>query len=54
MKLKYLKIIFKLFKNNKNEIMFHDKDKIYINKKFLEDNFLKLMKICFLKISCIY
>ncbi|XZN11426.1 hypothetical protein ACSW9M_18100 (plasmid) [Clostridium perfringens] len=37
----------KKFKNNflvyskltKNEIMFHDKDKIYINKKFLEDNF---------------
>ena len=39
----------KIFKNNflnfskitKNEIMFHDKDKIYINKKFLEDNFFK-------------
>lgn len=39
----------KMFKNNflnfskitKNEIMFHDKDKIYINKKFLEDNFFK-------------
>lgn len=37
----------KIFKNNflshskltKNETMFHDKDKIYINKKFLEDNF---------------
>ncbi|MBU5889315.1 hypothetical protein JVV71_18505, partial [Vibrio cholerae O1] len=39
----------KIFKNNflnfskitKNEIMFHYKDKIYINKKFLEDNFFK-------------
>ncbi|MBO3366390.1 hypothetical protein JJB73_15910 [Clostridium perfringens] len=39
----------KIFKNNflnfskitKNEIMFHDKDKIYINKKFLEDIFFK-------------
>ena len=37
----------KVFKNNflkyskliKNEIIFHDKDKIYINKKFLDDNF---------------
>lgn len=37
----------KIFKNNflnyskttKNEIMFHDKDKIYVNKKFLEENF---------------
>ncbi|WP_415331660.1 hypothetical protein [Clostridium perfringens] len=52
----------KKFKNNflvyskltKNEIMFHDKDKIYINKKFLEDNFFILIKICLLKISCIY
>ncbi|XZM28718.1 hypothetical protein ACSXAF_15315 (plasmid) [Clostridium perfringens] len=26
-------------KTTKNETMFHDKDKIYINKKFLEDNF---------------
>ncbi|XZH53104.1 hypothetical protein ACSW8Q_16345 (plasmid) [Clostridium perfringens] len=37
----------KIFKNNflncsnttKNEFMFHDKDKIYINKKFLEEKF---------------
>ncbi|NGT68519.1 hypothetical protein ACSXDC_17915 (plasmid) [Clostridium perfringens] len=28
-------------KITKNETMFHDKDKIYINKKFLEDNFFK-------------
>ncbi|MDK0981350.1 MAG: hypothetical protein E7B46_17330 [Clostridium perfringens] len=33
--LSYSKII-------KNETMFHDKDKIYINKKFLEDNFFKI------------
>ncbi|MGU8986009.1 hypothetical protein ACV311_15645 [Clostridium perfringens] len=39
----------KIFKNNflnhskttKNEFIFHDKDKIYINKKFLEENFFK-------------
>ncbi|HAT4344067.1 TPA: hypothetical protein I9085_003062 [Clostridium perfringens] len=28
-------------KITKNETMFHDKDKIYINKKFLEENFFK-------------
>ncbi|HAT4309607.1 TPA: hypothetical protein I9080_003477 [Clostridium perfringens] len=31
-------------KITKNEIMFHDENKIYINKKFLEDNFFKAYK----------
>ena len=49
--LDFIKIIdeFKRFKDSflsyskitKNETIFHDKDKIYINKKFLEENFFK-------------
>lgn len=32
-------------KLTKNNIMFHDKDKIYINKKYLEDNFFNVYPI---------
>ena len=47
----------KIFKNNflnyskttKNEFMFHDQDKIYINKKFLEENFFKTYQNMFFK-----
>ncbi|EHR0219630.1 hypothetical protein KS664_003311 [Clostridium perfringens] len=36
-------------KTTKNETIFQDKDKIYINKKFLEDNFFKTYEYMFFK-----
>lgn len=36
-------------KLTRNNIMFHDKDKIYINKKYLEDNFFNVYPIMDLK-----